>query len=118
MKIADIVVYFRSFYETRRANGLVVERANSIYAKGDYTDKHVERNILSNPFKRFEDMDMMRHTKSLCIVEVDSSVWKNLSEEGKGWIKTICSEKLDEYCGKNSAIKRFYRKNNQLAVFN
>ena len=56
IKLDDIVSYFRSYYEDRRSNGLVVEKANSIFAKGDYTDKEAQRNILSNPFKRFEDM--------------------------------------------------------------
>ena len=55
VKLSDIVTYFREFYESRRAAGLVVEKANSIYAKGGYTDAQAQRNILSNPFKRFED---------------------------------------------------------------
>ena len=83
VKISDIVDYFRSFYEARRKAGLIVEKANSIYAKGNYTDKDAERNILSNPFKRFEDMNMMRHTKTLGMVEVDSTVWKRLSADDK-----------------------------------
>ena len=54
-------------------------------------------NILSNPFKRFEDMNMMRHTKTLGIVEVDSTVWKKLSDDEKAHILSICDKKLDEY---------------------
>ena len=42
VKISDIVSYFRSFYESRRNTGLVVEKANSIYTKGNYTDKDAE----------------------------------------------------------------------------
>ena len=97
VKIEDIVSYFKRFYEGRRAAGLVVEKPNSIFAKGGYTDKESERNILSNPFKRFEDMNMLRHTKTLGIIEVDSSVWKKLSDEDKGKIDSICSIKLEEY---------------------
>ena len=92
-----IVSYFHSFYEARRAAGLKVEKANSIFAKGGYTDKEAERNILSNPFKRFEDMNMMRHTKTLGIIEVDGTVWKKLSEEEKKRIEEICDEKLVGY---------------------
>ena len=97
VKISDIVDYFRSFYETRRKSELIVEKANSIYAKGDYTDKDAERNILSNPFKRFEDMNMMRHTKTLGMVEVDSTVWKRLSADDKANIIKICDDKLEKY---------------------
>ena len=97
IKLEDIVNYFRTYYEGRRAAGVKVEKANSIFAKGGYTDKEAERNILSNPFKRFEDMQMLRHTKTLGIVQVDESVWKNLSKEEKTEIEKICDAKLTEY---------------------
>ena len=97
VKISDIVSYFRSFYESRREAGLKVEKANSIFAKGGYTDKEAERNILSNPFKRFEDMNMMRHTKTIGTVEVDSAVWKRLLPGEREQIMLICEGKLEEY---------------------
>lgn len=97
VKIADIVSYFRAYYESRRNCGLVVEKANSIYAKGNFTDKDAERNILSNPFKRFEDMNMFRHTKTLGVVEVDPTVWKKLTDAEKTWIEDVCDEKLEVY---------------------
>lgn len=97
IKLDDIVSYFRSYYEGRRAAGLPVEKENSIFAKGGYTDKDAERNILANPFKRFEDMQMMHHTKTLGIVQVDEAVWKRLTQEEKVEIERICEEKLTEY---------------------
>ena len=97
VKISDIVAYFRAFYESRRAAGLVVEKPNSTFAKTDYTDKQAERNILSNPFKRFEDMNMFRHTKTLGVIEVDSTVWKKLTDVEKNWIENICDERLEKY---------------------
>ena len=97
VKLDDIVAYFRSFYEGRRSAGLKVEKGNSIYAKGNYTDKEAQRNILANPFKRFEDMQMLRHTKTLGIVQVDETVWNRLSEEEKAEIAAICDEKLRKY---------------------
>ena len=75
----------------------MVEKANSIYTKGNYTDKDAERNILSNPFKRFEDMNMLRHTKTLGVVEVDSTIWKKLTDIEKKWIEAICDERLEKY---------------------
>ena len=97
VKLQDIVDFFRKFYEDRRAAGLVVEKKNSIFAKGDYTDKQAERNILANPFKRFEDMQMLRHTKTLGVIQVDETVWKHLSAEEKTEIADICEEKLNSY---------------------
>ena len=97
VKLEDIVRYLRSYYEGRRLLGQKVEKANSIFAKGGYTDKEAERNILANPFKRFEDMNMMHHTKTLGIVQVDETVWKALSTEEKMEIERICNEKLKDY---------------------
>ena len=97
IKLENIVAYFRSYYEGRRAANLVVEKRNSIFAKGGYTDKEAERNILSNPFKRFEDMQMLRHTKTLGVVQVDESVWKKLTKGEKAEIEQICDEKLERY---------------------
>ena len=100
--ISDLVDYFRSFYESRRAAGLVVEKPDSLYSKPGYTDKQVERNILANPFKRFEDMNILRHTKTLGIVEVDSIVWKKLTDDEKNMICDICDDRLMKYFNKIS----------------
>lgn len=97
VRIDDIAQYFRKYYEDRRSAGLIVEKSNSIFAKGGYTDKEAQRNILSNPFKRFEDMQMLRHTKTLGIIEVEPTVWRNLSVIEKEEISMICDKKLDEY---------------------
>ena len=100
VKLDDIVSYFRSFYEGRRAAGLPVEKKNSIFAKGGYTDAEAKRNILSNPFKRFEDMQMLRHTKTLGIVQVEETVWKHLTADEKDEMGKICEEKLAAYYGR------------------
>ena len=97
VKLEDIVSYFKFFYEDRRASGLFVEKKNSIFAKGGYTDKEAERNILSNPFKRFEDMQMLRHTKTLGIIQVEETVWKHLTQDEKDEIGRICDDKLRHY---------------------
>lgn len=102
IQLADIVAYFRAYYEGRRAAGLVVEKPNSLFARGGYTDKEAERNILANPFKRFEDMQMLRHTRTLGIVQVDESVWKKLTAEEKAEMEKICEEELVNY------YKRFF----------
>ena len=97
VKIDDIVTYFRNYYEARRAAGLMVEKVNSVFAKKDYSDKEAERRILLHPFKVFQDMNMMRHTKTLGVIEVDSTVWKKLSPDEKLHIERICDEKLERY---------------------
>lgn len=97
VKLDDIISYFKSFYEGRRIKGLMVENPKSIFAKGDYDDKKVRNNILSNPFKRFEDMNMMNHSKTIGIIQVDALVWEKLSDSDREQIEKTCDKKLDEY---------------------
>lgn len=97
VKIVELVDYFKKYYEKRRNGGLVVEKKNSIYAKGGYSDKEVERNILINPFKRFEDMNILSHTKTIGIIAMNSVVWRQLNDHDKEEIVHICDEKLDQY---------------------
>ena len=75
----------------------MVEKANSIFAKGNYTNSEAQRNILANPFKRFEDMQMLRHTRTLGIIQVDEAVWKRLGAEEKKVIEQVCERKLELY---------------------
>ena len=56
--------------------------------------------IRSNPFKRFEDMQMLHHTKTLGVVQVDEAVWKKLTQEEKQEIEQVCDEKLESYFGR------------------
>ena len=97
VKLSGISDYFHTYYERRRAAGLVVEKPGSIFANGGYTDSEAQRNILANPFKRFEDMQILRHTRTLGIIQVDEAVWKRLTEEEKAEIGQICEEKLEAY---------------------
>jgi len=99
--ISDLTAYFRAFYEGRREQGEVVENSRSLFCRETYTDKEIERLILSNPFKRFEDMDMMHHSRTLGLVEMDKSVWKRLTDAEKEEICRTCDEALARYYSRN-----------------
>lgn len=55
--LPDVVDYFIDFYEDRKAHGMIAEKSTSIYQKGGYTRKDVEKNILSNPFSALRICD-------------------------------------------------------------
>ncbi|MBP3530098.1 MAG: DEAD/DEAH box helicase family protein [Thermoguttaceae bacterium] len=95
--ISALVDYFREFYANRRKQGLVVEKGNSLYQREDCSDKEIERNILANPFRRFEEMSAARHSKSLGTIEVERTIWRKLTDDDKRRIETICDQKLDAY---------------------
>ena len=100
VRLDDIVSYFRNFFDDRRNNHLKVEKAKSVYLNPQITDKEILRNILTYPFKRFEAMSMLRHTRTLGVIQVDEAVWKYLSPQEKKNILAICDEKLKEYFDK------------------
>lgn len=42
-------------------------------------------------------MQMLRHTKTLGIVQVDDAVWKKLTNEEKAEMERVCDQKLAGY---------------------
>ena len=97
VRIEDIVSYFIDFYEDRKSKGLMVEKPASLYCKDNYTRKDVERNIFTNPFKRFEDMRFMKRCKEVEYVEFNRHVFKKLTEQEIEWILRHCEERLRGY---------------------
>lgn len=100
VRICDIVSYFIDIYEERKEAGLPAEKASSLYQKGGYTEKDVEKNIFSNPFKRFADMRFLRRCKDVTMVEINPIIFRKLTDADKKHILQICDDKLDEYFSK------------------
>ena len=97
VRLADVVNYFIDFYEKRKNSGLIAEKASSIYQKGGYTEKDVERNIMSNPFKRFADMRFLRRCKDVSYIEINPIIFKKLTDEDIQHILDVCDKRLRAY---------------------
>ena len=95
--LPDVVDYFIDFYEDRKAHGMIAEKSTSIYQKGGYTRKNVEKNILSNPFKRFEDMRFLMRCKDVETVEVNPIIFRKLTREDWLHIVDVCDKSLEKY---------------------
>lgn len=98
VRLEDLVDYFIDYYEARREKGSVVEKKRCLYLR-DYTRKEVERNILSNPFKRFEDMNFMKKSKDIEYIEISRYIMRKLNKKEISWIIEHSNEKLKEYFG-------------------
>jgi hypothetical protein len=86
-KLADLVRNFRAFYERRRADALVVERASARMAPiEDLSDNDVQRVILEMPFEKFERRHYLRYDRDLAYVRFDPALWRQL---GAGDIKSM-----------------------------
>ena len=95
--LPDVVDYFIDFYEDRKAHGMIAEKSTSIYQKGGYTRKDVEKNILSNPFKRFEDMRFLMRCKDVETIEVNPVIFRKLTREDWLHIVNVCNKSLEKY---------------------
>lgn len=95
--LPDVVDYFIDFYEDRKAHGMIAEKSTSIYQKGGYTRKDVEKNILSNPFKRFEDMRFLMRCKDVETIEVNPIIFRKLTREDWLHIVNVCGKSLEKY---------------------
>lgn len=94
--IEDIVQYFINYYENRREQGLIVEKRQCLYLR-EYTESEVKRNILANPFRRFQDMNFMDYHKEIEYIKVNNNIMKNLTSEEIIWMEEHSNKKLDEY---------------------
>lgn len=95
--LPDVVDYFIDFYEDRKAHGMIAEKSTSIYQKGGYTRKDVEKNTLSNPFKRFEDMRFLMRCKDVETIEVNPIIFRKLTREDWLHIVDVCDKSLEKY---------------------
>jgi len=96
-RIEDIVQEFASFYEKRIEHGLPAEKKPCIFTKGGYTDKDVERLILTMPFKRFEDMHFIHHAKHLGVIQLDRAIIRRLSKDDTHDVLNRCTVALVKY---------------------
>lgn len=98
-RIEDVVQEFASFYEHRIEQGKAAEKRPCIFTKGGYTDKDVERLILSMPFKRFEDMNFMHHARHLGIIQMEKAIFRRLESTDIKSIRACCRATLRQYFG-------------------
>lgn len=95
--LSNVSEIFASYYEERVNSGLPAEKKNCIFTKGGYTAKDVEKLILSMPFKRFEGMGYMRHSKYLGTIQIDKSIMKDWTDADAAALQKCCSDALERY---------------------
>lgn len=96
-KLAEVAALFASYYESRVKQGLPAEKKKCIFTQGEYTQSKVQSLILSMPFKRFEDMGYMHHSKYLGILQIDKNIMKHLTKQDILDLSKCCDEALERY---------------------
>lgn len=96
-ELSDVAELFADYYEERARNGFPAEKKNCIFTKGGYSSKDVEKLILGMPFKRFEGMGYMRHSKYLGIIQIDKSIMKDWNDSDLETVVKNCNDALERY---------------------
>ena len=105
-RLEDVVSDFKEFYDDRIERGLIAEKQSSIFNTNDYTEKDVERLMLSMPFKVYEEMGVMSHSKYIGVIQLDKQIAKRLNPVDIEEIITSCKNGLVKYYGDEGLWQR------------
>ena len=96
--IDTIVEEYRGFYLRRHEQHLAVDRPSCIYTNEFLQDPvAVKRNMLANPFEKFERKRFVHYVKDLSLIGFNPILFENLSEQERSDLTTLLHEHLREY---------------------
>ncbi len=95
----DVVMEdYRRFYLNRLAFQLPVDRPRCTYTEQFLSDKvAVKRNMLANPFEKFERKRFVHYLKDLDLIGFNPILYGSLSEQNINECTTLLTENLKEY---------------------
>ncbi|SEA76198.1 Helicase conserved C-terminal domain-containing protein [Oribacterium sp. KHPX15] len=97
-KIEDILEDYISFYRSRLDRGLQVDRKSCPYDDKMLKDKSaVKRNMLTNPFEKFERKRFLYYSKNLSIISMNHALYSKLTKEDFDRIKKQLRNDLKNY---------------------
>lgn len=99
-KIDDIAEYFLTFYKERRANGLVVEKSNSVFARETCNIAVARRTVLIYPYERFRRIGMLNANRAKQCIYIPRAIWRRITSEQKQQMNMRCDQLLEEYYSK------------------
>ena len=97
-KIEDVLDDYISFYQDRLARGLQVDRNTCPYNEKMLKDrKAVQRNMLTNPFEKFERKRFLYYSKDLSVISMNHALFEKMKEEDWERVRRQMREDLRKY---------------------
>lgn len=97
-KIDDVLNDYIAFYQDRINRGLQVDRSTCPYNETTLQDrKAICRNMLTNPFEKFERKRFLYYSKDLSIIEMNHALYSKMNTEDWNRIKSQMQEDLEHY---------------------
>ncbi|MEA2016965.1 MAG: DEAD/DEAH box helicase [Campylobacterota bacterium] len=79
----DLTIYFKKFYQYRLENNLKMDRNKSPFENQDFINDNakIKRNILANPFEKFERKRFIYHCKDLNNIAFSNILWNKINNK-------------------------------------
>ena len=97
-KIDDVLNDYIAFYQDRIDRGLQVDRSTCPYNETTLKDrKAICRNMLTNPFEKFERKRFLYYSKDLSIISMNHALYSKMNAEDWDRVKSQMLEDLQHY---------------------
>lgn len=97
-KIDDVLNDYIAFYQDRINRGLQVDRSTCPYNETTLQDrKAICRNMLTNPFEKFERKRFLYYSKDLSIISMNHALYSKMNAEDWDRVKSQMQEDLQHY---------------------
>lgn len=97
-KIDDVLNDYIAFYKDRIDRGLQVDRSTCPYNETMLQDrKAICRNMLTNPFEKFERKRFLYYSKDLSIIAMNHALYSKMNKEDWDKVKSQMQEDLVHY---------------------
>lgn len=97
-RIDDVLNDYIAFYQDRIDRGLQVDRSTCPYNETTLQDrKAICRNMLTNPFEKFERKRFLYYSKDLSIIAMNHALYSKMNKEDWDRVKSQMQEDLEHY---------------------
>lgn len=104
-KIDDILDDYIAFYQDRLRRGLQVDRSTCPYNEEMLKDrKAICRNMLTNPFEKFERKRFLYYSKDLSVISMNHALYSQMEKEDWNRVRTQLQEDLKNYYSEMGGI--------------
>jgi ribA/ribD-fused uncharacterized protein len=106
LRIDEAVDYFIKYYGQRLSEGLIAERADSIFSTLRCTREKIASNIKANPVNALLHSEFFDYDRSRELLSVKIHYWLSLSPDDKAEITNMCLIRLTDYYARISTDER------------
>ena len=104
-KIDDVLDDYIAFYQDRLRRGLHVDRSTCPYNEEMLKDrKAICRNMLTNPFEKFERKRFLYYSKDLSVISMNHALYSQMEAEDWTRVRTQLQEDLKNYYSEMGGI--------------